>query len=156
MLSYESAAFSAIIICSSSVGTQCSSRECKKLWSIQITNTKSTALLLPFCDLITVDRQGNVIFLGGLWDLCPGKPEPQDGPINPPFFQISKEKPAPPSASHASFSNSQCWSNLVSVESFWRHLAKQLPLATMETRSHGTDNTWYALSATFNGIWRWL
>src|SRR5208282_2368609 len=29
--------------------------------------------------------QGNVIFLGGLWDLCPGKPEPQDGPINPPF-----------------------------------------------------------------------
>ena len=30
-------------------------------------------------------RQGNVIFLGDLWDLCPGKPESQDGPINPPF-----------------------------------------------------------------------
>src|SRR5436309_6207084 len=60
-------------------------------------------------------RQGNVIFLGGLWDLCPGKPEPQDGPINPPFFQISQERPAPPSASQSPISNRQCWSNLVAL-----------------------------------------
>jgi hypothetical protein len=60
-------------------------------------------------------RQGNVIFLGGLWDLCPGKPEPQDGPINPPFSQISKERPAPPSASQSPISNRQHWSNLVAL-----------------------------------------
>ena len=60
-------------------------------------------------------RQGNVIFLGGLWDLCPGKPEPQDGPINPPFFQISQERPAPPSASQSPISNRQRWSNLVAL-----------------------------------------
>ena len=49
----------------------------------------------------SIRRQGNVIFLGGLWDLCPVKPESQDGPINPPFSQMSQEKPTSPSASQS-------------------------------------------------------
>src|SRR5271167_1236895 len=93
-------------------------------------------------------RQGNVIFLGGLWDLCHGKPEPQDGPISPPLFQVSQKRPALPNASQSP----SAIASVGSVESFWRHLARRLPLATMETRGHSTDNTWYVLNATF-GIW---
>src|SRR5271169_3584176 len=98
------------------------------------------------CSAIALKRrQGNVIFLGGLWDLCPGKPEPQDGPINPPFPRSLRKNQHRPVHSMGP----SAIASVGSVESFWRHLGKQLPLATMETRSHGTDNTWYALSATF-------
>jgi hypothetical protein len=56
---------------------------------------------LIHCHISLLPRQGNVIFLGGPWDLCQGKPDPQDGPISPPLFQVSQKRPAPPNASRS-------------------------------------------------------
>jgi PIF1-like helicase len=105
---------------------------CRKLFRIFRTLRRMKNRTLPFGGLFVLfsgdfeaceghmSRQGNGIFLGGLWDLCQGKPGPQDSPISPPFFQVPQKRPAPPNAPQSP----PAIASIGSVESFWRHLAK--------------------------------